>query len=693
MELKEITEKISRSAGRTSATRDESSQMLVFGRENQWADDFGDHVRTRFRGQFDIIKPRRNKILAELWANPASVSFKPRDGADPDAGGTLAGLYRADVTQRGEEAYETAVMDMVDCGNGAFRLVTEYASKFNDLDDTLRIGVAPINEANNRVFWDDNSTNKDRSDAMWCCILTPFTESGWERYCDQIGVDYEEYKNPSDFMSPSSSSIGGGRRGGKKEEFNIGEFYFKEMKRERVVIYEDPFGQRKAYYKSEIENVKDELVLAGFNEIGRKWKDRYVVKKYICTGLDVVKETVVAGEYIPVIQFFGDWSFVEGREVWRGIYHDAQDQLRLNNALMSYLADIVMLGPREKDIFLPEQIMGHEWMYQDSGVDNDLPYLLQNAVGQDGSPLPLGAVGKQTPPGMPPALTQLMTLIKENTAEVTGGSMSMDQMMSSQVTEGQIRAAQQSSNLEAFLFQNSAALAMKHCGRVYASMAQEIHVMPQEATIVGEDGTEQQVMIMETVFDEQTGEEVVLNDLTKGSFDVYVDTGPSYMTQREQSQTELRLLAGELKGTPEGQLALLSYLATLTGPGSDGMAKYARRQLVIQGIEEPKTEEEEVMIAQLQQQPPQPDPAMVMALAEQEKGQSDKITAISNAQSKATDNQIKAYKAETERVRVLAQNNLSQAQAEKAASEVTGNELDNVGKVAAALMPAPMRVQ
>jgi len=690
MDLEEIKELVDDAEASTSATREEASDMLVFGRISQWADDISSDVLTEFRGTFDLIKSKRNRILGELWSNPVDVTFKPKDGARDDAAETLTGMYRTDML-RSEEAVETALQDQVDCGFGAFRYVTEYESKFDDLSNLQRINAEPINEANNVVYWDSNAKKKDKSDARWCAIVTTYTEKGWERFCDENGIDYEDNKRPATFKDRNQTSAWFWRA--KSDEIKVAEFYSKEKKRSKVVIYEDPLGQVKALYQKEVQEVIDDMEAAGFVKIGEKMKDRWVVTKQIVTGDDILKEQKVPGEHIPVIPLYGDWSRVEGREIWRGIYHDAQDPQRLHNFTMSYMADIVAKGPRQKPIFYPGQVQGQEVYWHRSGADDNLPYKVINEVSPiTGAPYPAGPIGYLEPPQMPQAGAALLELTRRSIDDVTGGTLSQEAMLEGQVTEGQIQTAQSAQNMETFLYQNSFALAMKQAGRVYASMAAELYDVPREATVTQPDGTESTVEIMEAVFDEETGEEVVLNDITQGAFEVYADTGPSFQSQKEEARAEMRELYTALQGTPEGQMVLLTYFTLMDGPKTDHLKDYARKQLVLQGIMEPATDEEKQMLQQAQQQQEgQQDPNMMLAMAEQMKAQADMAGVQSDAQDDQAQRQIDAYKAETQRLEAMAKARKAGVETAKISTEISGTELDNLQKLQEAMMPSGMR--
>lgn len=678
MEFEEIKELVNSAESSTTATREEGSDMLVFGRISQWDDEIGSQVKTQYRGQFDLIKSKRNRIMSELWANPIDVSFNPEDGADQEAAEVLQGMFRYDMHDS-EEATETALQDQLDAGFGAYRFVTEYESNNDDIDNRQRIKAIPINEANNNVYWDDNCKRKDKSDAEWCLIITSFTEHGYKKFAKQLGID-AEYK-PASFKNPNQTTSWFWRNNTK--EIHIGEFYHREKKRERVLIYEDPLGEIKSVYQKEVKKIEDELIEQGFTKIGEKYKDKWVVTKYIVSGDGIIKKQRVAGQYIPIVPVYGDWSFVEGREIWRGIYWDAQDPQRLHNFLMSYTADVVAQGPREKPIFDPHQIDGYEYMYHENGADNNYPYLLANSKDPDGNPYPTGPAGGYLKNAeIPQSNALLMQYTRQSVDDVTGGTFDRDQMMSGQVTEGQINAAQKSQNLETFLYQNNFALAQKQAGRIYASMASEIYDTPREVTVRRPDGTETKEMVMETVFDAETGEDVVLRDLTKGSFKVHADVGPSYSTQREEARNNFRDLYQATQGTPEGNLMLMSYLTMLDGPDTEHIRDYARKQMVLSGYVEPDTEEEQMMIQQAQMAAQQPDANMVLAQAEMEKAKAQQMEA-QNDQAKT---QIDAFNAETKRIDTMSKIPKTRAEIEKMGSEIRGNELDNLEQLAGAFV-------
>ena len=101
---------------------------------------------------------------------------------------------------------------------------------------------------------------------------------------------------------------------------------------------------------------------------------------------------------------------------------------------------------------------------------------------------------------------------------------------------------------------------------------------------------------------------------------------------------------------------LLQYLTLLDGKGIEITRDYANKQLVIQGLKQPETAEEQQWLQEAQQQQQnQPDPAMVQAQGVLAQGQAEQM----KAQNQQQDLQIKAYTAQQ-------QAQLTQAQAVQA---------------------------
>ena len=114
---------------------------------------------------------------------------------------------------------------------------------------------------------------------------------------------------------------------------------------------------------------------------------------------------------------------------------------------------------------------------------------------------------------------------------------------------------------------------------------------------------------------------------------------------------------------------MLTLLENADGEGLKDIRKMARKQLVLEGIKEPETEEEAMMLQQAQGEQKQ-DPAMVLAMAEQIKANAALLSQQRQAQKDASDAaiantkvQVDAFNAETGRMS-------TQIEAEKANADI-----------------------
>jgi hypothetical protein len=139
------------------------------------------------------------------------------------------------------------------------------------------------------------------------------------------------------------------------------------------------------------------------------------------------------------------------------------------------------------------------------------------------------------------------------------------------------------------------------------------------------------VTLNDNVLDEQTQQNVELNNLAKGDYDVVCDFGPAFNSQqKETTQAFLDMAAIDPTFLQQGKDIMLKNLAV---PGMDQMAERAREELLNAGLipEAQYTDEERERIAQAQaeaqNQPPQEDPMMVAARAEEGKAQAAQMEA------------------------------------------------------------------
>jgi hypothetical protein len=135
----------------------------------------------------------------------------------------------------------------------------------------------------------------------------------------------------------------------------------------------------------------------------------------------------------------------------------------------------------------------------------------------------------------------------------------------------------------------------------------------------------------------EIGEVITENDLTKASFDVDVDVGPSSSSKRSAT---VRALTGmmQITGDPEMQSVLGSMaMMNMEGEGISEVRDFFRQKLIRMGVVQPTEAEAEEMMAAMQNQKPDPNAVFLQAAAEEAtakaaKARADVVKTIADAE-------------------------------------------------------------
>lgn len=617
--------------------RTEAKNDLFFSRVSQWDDWLSEYTTLQYRGQFDVVRPVVRKLVAEMRQNPIDVLFRPKDGSDPNAADTLMGMYRTDMRHNSAKiAVNVAVREQVEAGVGAWRIVTDY----EDQDPTSNNQVIrrePIHSACSCVIWDSNSKQMDKSDARHCTIIHSLSKDGWKAFAEEHDLDEDDqpsFQSPNDWTFPWVM----------QDTIHIAEFYEVEEKKETAYIYQDPLtGDPVSYFKRDIKDVIDDLAERGFVKIAERQIKRRRVYKTLLSSTQIYKDKkLIAGEHIPIVPCFGEWGFVESKEVYEGVVRLTKDGQRLRNMIMSFNADIVARTPKKKPMFWPEQIAGYEHMY--SGTD-DYPYYLLNRTDENSGDLPTQPIAYMENPEVPQANAYMLEAATNAVKEVATLGVDAEAVNGGQVAFDTVNQLNMRSDMETYVFQDNLATAMRRDGEIYQSIVNDIYDVPRTVTITLEDGSEKDVQLMAEVVDLTTGEHQVLNDI-RGRYECYTDVGPSFQSMKQQNRAEILELLGKTpQGTPEYQLLLLQYFTLLDGKGVEMMRDYANKQLIQMGVKKPETPEEQQWFVEAQQaKQGQQDPAMVQAQGVLLQGQAE----LAKAQNQTLSLQIDAAKVEAQ---------------------------------------------
>lgn len=676
--------------------RERASDDLVFYWVTHWDDTLLREVQIDYRGEFDMIRSAGKQILADLASNPIQNDFESINDTPDEVSELADGLYRRDANHNTSlESFAVAEQEAVVCGVGAWILETKYRSNKTG-SKKQAIVRRPVYEANNNGYWDPNAKRIDKSDADYFSHLNAYSENGYKKLVKELTGEEMEKIASGSFKHPEHSYTFPWI-GGEGKKIYVVEFYHREKVKEKVFTMTDPFGETTTLRESALKSVMSEMIEAGYEITDEKKVEVWEVRKYIASGAEILNGDMVgeerigeriAGEYIPVVPEYGERAIVEGEEVYEGVTRLAKDPQRMRDFAYSYLTDMFSRSPREKPIFFQEQVAGFEKMYQQSGSENNYPYLLQNSRDAAGEPLPGGPVGTMPNVDIPPALAAAIEMSAGAIREVANPGLPQD-IADPDVSGKAVLALQARLDQQSMVYQEHKKYAMRRDGEIYISMAAEIYDIPGPEKVELPDGTKKEVNLMEAVIDEETGELVILNDLRMSEFEVTSRITASYTSQKEQTLDRLeKVLLSMAPDDPMRKALQLKMIQLSDGVEMEDLKEYANKQLVLSGMKEPETDEEIALLKQAQESPPEPDAAMVLAKAEELKGQADimqeKREGIKMQLDNANDqseHQVDVFKAQTDRMKVEVEAHEAGAKIKKTNVETVGTQIDNKAKV------------
>ena len=624
----------------------------------QWEGPLQRQFENRPRLEVNKVALSVMRIINEYRANRITVDYVPKDGREADKLADLCdGLYRADEQDSvADEAYDNAFEEAVGGGMGAWRLRTVLEDELDPENEKQRIRIEPIFDADTSVYFDLDAKRQDKSDARYCFVVSSMTPEEYEAQFEDNPSSWPKqiYETYFDWCSP--------------DVVYIAEYYRVEERTETLRVFRLLDGSEQTYTRADFdedENLEQMLASTGATELPSKRRKTRRVHKYLLSGGRVLEDFgFVAGPNIPIVVTYGKRWFVDNIERCMGHVRLAKDAQRIANMQRSKLAEISALSSVEKPLFDPDQVAGHQWMWEQDNLRN-FPYLLLNRLtNPDGSSAPAGPLGYTKPPQVPPALAALIQIAEQDMRDVLGNAEAGDQVRANVAAET-VAAVQQRLDMQTFIYVSNFAKAMKRCGEIWLGMAREVYVEEgRTMKTVDAEGAASAVELLQPTIGE-TGAVEMSNDLSRARFDVAVDVGPSSQSKRSATVRTLTPLIA-VSSDPQTK-AVLEALAMMNieGEGVSDVRAFFRKKLVQMGAVKPTEEEAQEMAAAMQNAQPDPQALYLQAAAQEAQARAMKAqadTQLAIAKSEET-------KAET--VKTLASVNISaQDQAIKTAEAI-----------------------
>ncbi|QNX13377.1 hypothetical protein IC794_06315 [Acinetobacter seifertii] len=621
-----------------SAVREERLQCLEDRRfysiaGAQWEGKLGEQFANKPKFEVNKIHLAVIRIINEYRNNRITVDFVSKDGTqNDDLADTCDGLYRADEQDSGaEEAYDNAFEEAVGGGFGAFRLRACEEDEEDEENERQRIKIEPIFDADSCVFFDLDAKRQDKADANHCFVLTSMTHDAYkEEYGDDPASWNKDITNSEfDWCTP--------------DIVYVAEYYVVEKVKEKQHIFVLIDGTEQRHMADELEDdpsILERLNATGAQELRVKTLERRKVHKYMLSGSKVLEDCgYIAGRNIPIVPVYGKRWFIDNIERCMGHVRLCKDAQRLKNMQLSRLGEIAALSPIEKPILAAEQVVGFEHMWADDNLVNN-PYLLINPLTDaSGNVIAQGPLSYTKPPQVPAALAALLQLTDADIRELLG-NQEQGEKINANVSAEAIDLVQNQLGIQSYIYIDNFAKALKRGGTIWLSMAKELYVEEgRRMKTIGKQDEVDSAELSRPIIGESGIE--YENDLTKASFDVGVDVGPTSSSKKSAIVRQLQALLPFTTDPDDLKVLLAMIYMNMEGEGIKDFRNYYRKYLVKIGVVEPTEEEQQELIAAAQNQPPDPQAELANALAQESqakamKAQADTyLTAAKTEQTKA----------------------------------------------------------
>ena len=450
----------------------------------------------------------RQQINTQRQNRPQAKVVPVDNGADADKANLIEGLIKdTEEATDAESAYDTAAENAVYGGLGFYRLVTDYVS---ELSFNQEPKFMPVQNPH-AVYIDPLSRALDGSDMTWAIVGDWVNKDDIiEQYGNDAAVDFED-SNYSDWYDDSDKTL------------RIVEYFKLEEVKDTLWLLTDGTSNYKSVLSEQLGSDETALKAAGILQATRP-TTRKEVKWYKVSGAKVLEENTFPGRYIPIVPVYGEVTWVQEKRYIFSLVHFAKDPQRLFNYWKSTEAHILQKNQDDILVADAEGVSGHEEQWQNPSKYAAVYY---NFVDESGNqrPAPFRMGAAQPPVGVLNAAEsakQGITDILNMHAPVMGGQ-------GNETSGVAIGMRQRQSETAQFHLQDNLNKSIRHGAKILLGLYQALYTVPMVRRIVGVDGESEQVKLFEETA------KGVMADVTVGRYDVRMDTGPSFNTQREQN--------------------------------------------------------------------------------------------------------------------------------------------------------------
>jgi hypothetical protein len=529
--------------------REEALDDILFYEGHQWPEKIKEDREADQRPCLVINKIPLyvRQITNEIRQMKPGVKVRGVDSAsDPKTAEMMSGMIRAiERDSAANSAYQWGAEHAAKMGWGYWRIVTEYADE-NTFDQVIKIKRIK----NQFSVYCGPCEDQDASDANFMFITRWMPRKEFEaRYPDAKGDEWSEY---------GQGDIG--EVWFKHDAVRVAEYWEKTVEKTELHMIQDPMSGEQITFEGSLP----EGVMA--DDTRTMLKTRVVQR--IITGGEVLETNPWEGKYIPIVRCLGREEDVEGEPVYKGMIRDSKDAQRQYNYMRSASVERIALAPKAPFVGPQGAFANPKW--RSANVKNYayLEWDTEAVMAAGGQP-----PRREAPPDVSPGLANEINTASQELKDIFGIYNAGLGDVGNEVSGVAIDSRRSESDVSNFDFSDNYGRALVHTGRILVDLIPKIYTGARVVKILNPDESEEQVRLNQPYVDPNTMQPREFN-LEVGRYDVVVDIGPSYATQRKESAQRMMEM---VQAYPDVAPLIGDLLAkSLDWQGADELAKRLR---------------------------------------------------------------------------------------------------------------------
>jgi hypothetical protein len=532
-----------------SENRIRAERALEFRDGNQWPDDLYNQRKIDRRPSLTINHTNTfcRRVVNNMRQQRPRIKVHPVADADIDKANLIGGIIRhIETRSNAGVAYDTGGESAVNIGWGYWRVLSEY------MDERSRDQELTIAAVRNTftVYMDPSAVMPTGEDQEWCIITEKMKRSEYKRQYPK--ADNVEFMRTGQGDNTAQWET--------QTEIRLAEYY----RISRVTDTLNYLSNGMNLYSSEMRKLQPELAAARAVVIGSRPSFRRVVEWYKVNGRMIVDRRTegkdpLPGRYIPVVRCEGNVLDLNGRVRRKGMVWDLMDPARMYNYWRTAETEQLALASKAPWTGQPEHFDGHpEWDDANQRPYSKLTFNAAFFEQPDGSKTPLPNPQRQPAIEVPAGFVQAAQGAMGDLGAVAGMPHEPSQDTPGSVISGlALRRREAMSDIGHFQYYDNQTRAIGHTGRILVDLIPAYYSTARMQRIIGEDGVPSMVPInMPKAAQpgqpnasapngpppDSTASEIE-NDLSIGTYDIVMDTGPGYETKRlEGAESMIDLL-------------------------------------------------------------------------------------------------------------------------------------------------------